>query len=766
LPASNNVWARHADRVLTHRGLTLFLCLALTLACALGIPSLRFSTDYRVYFSPDNPDLAALEKLEENFGRAETILMALTPAAGDVFNRDTLEAVRFLTTEVSRIPYARSAASLANYYDAHGDRDSISAEPLLPEGPLAGIDLAALKQRALNEPRLIHGLLSPQGDVAGVVYFFELPHQKPNEENAQVAAAIRALVTQAEAAHPGLKIRMTGVVLLNDELMQQITRDMTLLNPVAYGLMFALLALFFFSVAASVGTLIVALMGIAVAFGTAGWLGITLSSASIAASIIILTLAIADSVHLLATTGTLAAGGADPLSALRGSMASNGQAIFMTTLTTAAGALGMNSADSPPYRHLGNLVAIGVVAAWFFSATFLPVWASYFPVRRQPLNGREVGALTWLVEFVIRRRNPILIVSILLTVAAAAAVPLNRFGDNYVEFFQPHVKFRQDAEYINQHLAGVQFVDYGVYAGAPEGVYDPQFLERIDAFAGWLEHQPGVVKVSSVLEVLKRLNQTMHDGDHAYYRLPDSRELAAQILLFYEMSLPSGQDLTHIVNLDKSAVRLGVQLEEMTSAQLQTFDENARAWMEQHWPAEMRTRGTGIAMLFANMAWRNFASMASGTLVSALLIVGLLWWSFRSLRLCLVSMLPNVLPALYAFGVWGLTIGKVSMSLAVVLSLTIGIVVDDTIHFLSHYGRARQNGDSPQDALRHAFAAVGSALWLLSAVLVGGFMVLLLSDFRLTAHLGLMTSLIIGISIFADFLLLSALLLWLERKKS
>lgn len=752
--------------MLAHRGLTLLLCVALVIGCGLGIPGLKFSTDYLVYFSKDNPDLEALQRLEQNFGRAETNLMAITPASGDVFNADTLEAVRYLTKQFGRVPYARNAASLANYYDAHGEQDSISAEPLLPEGSLDGVDMAALRQRALAEPRLIHGLLSPEGDVAGVVYFFELPHENATEESARVTQALRELVAETEAAHPGLKIRMTGVVILNDALMEQITRDLTVLNPVAYGLMFVLLALFFFSPTASLGTLLVALMGMAVAFGAAGWLGITLSSASVAASIIILTLAIADSVHLLTTAGTLAAEGVHPDQAMRRSLISNGQAIFMTTLTTAVGAMGMNSADSPPYRHLGNLVALGVLACWFFSATFLPVWTSWFPLRRRPLDGREAVLLQKMADFVIRRRNPILIVFIGITIVAAAAVPLNRFGDNYVEFFQPQVKFRQDAEYINHHLAGVQFIDYGIYAQDPEGVYDPQFLRHLDEFSDWLAKQPGVVKVSSILEVLKRLNETMHDGDKAYYALPDSRELAAQIILFYEMSLPTGQDLTHLVNLDKSAVRLGVQLEEMTSAQLQTFDENARAWMAQHWPPEMQTRGTGIAMMFANIAWRNFASMASGTLVSALLIVGLLWWTFRSLKLCLVSMLPNVLPALYAFGVWGLTIGKVSMSLAVVLSLTIGIVVDDTIHFLSHYGRSRRDGHSPPDALRHAFASVGSALWLLSAVLVGGFMVLLLSDFRLTAHLGLMTSLIIGISIFADFLLLSALLLWLERKQA
>lgn len=760
---ADKFWEQYADRVLQHRGVALFLCLALTLVCGLGLGELKFSTDYRSYFSPDNPDFAALEKLEQNFGRSETVLMALTPPGG-VFTREGVAAIRWLSAQWGRVPYARGSVSITSYYDARGENGEISAEPLIPEGELSDEDLARIRTRALNEPRLVHGIVSPQGDVAGVAYFFELPHADQAAESAVVASAVREIVSEAQAAYPGLQVHLTGVILLNETMRTTLRHDISVLNALSYALMFVLLGLFFLSPAAPGGTLIVALMGSATALGIAGWMGITLTAASVSASIIILTLSIADCVHLLSTASTLCSRGVAPAEAARASLRENGHAIFMTTLTTASGALGMLTADSPPYRHLGLLVAIGVTAAWIFSATLIPLWICKFPPRRAPLNGHDLRGTAWMADVVVRFRNPLLIGALLLTLGAAAAVPLNKFGDNYVEFFEPEVPFRKDTEYVNQHLTGVQYVEYGVYADGPDGVYDPAYLGHLDAFVVWLRSQAEVVKVNSVVDLIKRLNETMHDGDPAHYRLPASRDLAAQYLLFYEMSLPSGQDLTHLVNLEKSAVRISVQLTEMTSSQLQDFDERARGWMEQHWPAEMRTRGSGIAVLMANIAWRNFASMASGTVISALLIVGLLYISFGSLRLCLVSLLPNFLPALLAFGAWGLTITQVSMSLAVVLSLTVGIVVDDTIHFLSHYGKARRGGETPEQAVRHAFASVGTALWLISAVLVGGFLLLTLSDFRLTAHLGLMTSLIIGIAVVLDFFLLAPLLLWLERK--
>lgn len=759
------MWNRYTDWVLARPWLFATACILLTLACGSGLSRLKFSTDYREYFSADNPDLAALEKLEKNFGRNETVLFVVVPKDGNIFTPDTLQAMRELTGQWARVPYARGSISVTNYYDARSDGDSITAAPMLPEGPLKDIDLEAVRQRAINEPRLVHGLISPKGDVAGVVFYFEMPHQKPAEENTAVARAVLALADEAEQRHPNLEVRLSGVILLNEAMSTAIKHDNRSLNPFAYGLMFVLLALFFRGFSAAAGTLIVAIMGIVTALGIAGWMGITLAAASLASTIIILTLSIADCVHLLSTTAIEHARGADIRTAVRASLRGNSHAIFLTTLTTAVGALGLNSCDSPPYRDLGNIVAIGVTASWLYTAGFLPAWAISFPPRRAPLGSENATGLRWLAEFVIRHRNALLSGSAAFTLAMALALPLNEFGDNYVEFFDESLPFRADTEFINRHLTGVQFIDYGVYAQEADGVYEPAFLQHVDDFTAWLRAQPEVVKASSVADLIKRLNETMHGGDAAYYKLPGTRELAAQYLLFYEMSLPSGSDISHLVNLEKSGAHLSVQLTEMSSDQLRAFDERARDWMERHWPQEMQTRGSGIAVMFANIAWRNFASMASGTAISALLIAVLLYWAFGSLRLCLVSLIPNVLPALYGFGLWGLFVGKVDMSLAVVLSMTIGIVVDDTIHFLSHYGRARQAGDTPADALRHAFASIGPVLWLLSVVLVGGFVMLTLSDFKITAHLGALTSVVIGVSVLADFLMLAPLLLWLDRDR-
>ena len=255
----------------------------------------------------------------------------------------------------------------------------------------------------------------------------------------------------------------------------------------------------------------------------------------------------------------------------------------------------------------------------------------------------------------------------------------------------------------------------------------------------------------------------MHGDDPTQFRLPDSREEAAQHLLFYEMSLPNGQDLTHLVDLDKSAIRLTVLLNTISSSELEAFDGRAQSWVAQNWPADLKARSSGMSALFAKVARSNFQSMSTGMLTSCALIAALLIWLSRSLKLGLISLVPNLTPILVGFGIWGLTVGKMGMSLAVVASLTLGIVVDDTMHVFSHYGAARRRGATSLEALREAYADVGAALWVTSATLVVGFAVLAWSNFMLTVHLGLLTSLILALALIAEFVLTPTLLLWLDR---
>jgi predicted RND superfamily exporter protein len=385
------------------------------------------------------------------------------------------------------------------------------------------------------------------------------------------------------------------------------------------------------------------------------------------------------------------------------------------------------------------------------------------PMRIKP--HKEVFQLSMqrLADFVIRNHTKLLIVigdsSLLIT----AMIPKNQLNDVFVEYFDESIEFRTHTDYVADNLTGMYFIDYAIPAGETGGVSNPDYLRNVEDFANWMRQQPEVLHVNTITDIFKRLNRNMHADDDAWYRLPEERELAAQYLLLYEMSLPYGLDLNNQIDLDKSATRVSVTLKTISSNEVLKLERLAQQWFADHAP-ELAVKGASPTIMFANIGKRNIESMLVGTSVALVLISLLLVFALRSLKLGIISLIPNLLPAGVAFGLWGLFVGEVGLALSVVTAMSLGIVVDDTVHFLSKYVRARrEKGLRAADAVRYAFSTVGVALWVTTMVLVAGFLVLSQSAFELNAGMGLLTAIVIVIALFLDFFLLPPILIKTEE---
>ena len=270
--------------------------------------------------------------------------------------------------------------------------------------------------------------------------------------------------------------------------------------------------------------------------------------------------------------------------------------------------------------------------------------------------------------------------------------------------------------------------------------------------------------VATFTDVMKRLNKNMHGDDEAYYALPESRELAAQYLLLYEMSLPYGLDLNNQINIDKSATRLTVTLDNISAIDVRTLVESGQAWLVANAPVATQSVGSGPLVMFAYISGINIRSMLIGSTLALVLISALMVLALRSVRLGLLSFIPNLIPGAIAFGIWGLASGVVNLGLSIVIGMTLGIVVDDSIHFMTKYLRARREmGVDSQGAVRYAFATVGRALTATSVILVIGFSILSTSAFAMNADMGKMTAITITLALVVDFLFLPPLLMAVDR---
>ncbi len=758
----------YADWVLRWRWPVMVLALALIAAAGSGGQRLRFTADYRVFFGAENPELQAFEALQNTYTKNDNVLFVLTPKDGEVFTARTLASVEWLTREAWQIPYSIRVDSIANFQHTRAEEDDLVVTDLVSgaEG-LDGEALARIKAIALAEPLLLNKLIPPDTRVTGVNVTVQLPGIDAGAEVPEVVAFARELAQRLRERDANLEVRLAGVVMMNNAFPEATEGDLGLLLPLMFGAVVLTLALLLRFVTGTLVAVVVIVASVLTAMGIAGWLGIRLTPPSATAPTIILTLAVADCVHLLTTfLYEMRAHGRDKLAAMHESLRVNLQPVFMTSITTAIGFLSMNFSDAPPFHDLGNIVAIGVMAAFVFSVTLLPALIVVLPVRVRPGRADGGHAMDGVAEFVIRRRRELLWGVGLVIVALVAMIPRNQLNDEFVKYFDQSIEFRRDTDYATEHLTGTYFIDYALPAADSGGISDPAFLRKVEEFAQWWREQPETVHVNTLTDILKRLNKNLHGDDPAYYRLPEDRELAAQYLLLYEMSLPYGLDLNNQINVDKSATRVSVTLPSLSTNQVLELERRASAWLEANAPEHMRAMGSSPAVMFSHIGERNIRSMLTGTTVALVLISMILIVALRSLRIGLVSMIPNLMPAGMAFGLWGLLVGQIGLSLSVVASMSLGIVVDDTVHFLSKYLRARrERGASPADAVRFAFRTVGTALWITSLVLAIGFGILALSAFELNSGMGLLTAIVIVLALAADFFFLPPLLMKLEERR-
>ncbi len=451
--------------------------------------------------------------------------------------------------------------------------------------------------------------------------------------------------------------------------------------------------------------------------------------------------------------------------ALIESLRINLQPVFLASLTTAIGFLMMNFSDVPPFRHLGNFVAIGVVTSFIMSVTFLPALISLLPVRVKENKEDHDRLMEKFGDFVVRRRSFLFWGMCALILILLTGLPRNDLNDVFVHYFDETIDFRLDSDFSTDNLTGIYNIEYSLNSGEPGGISNPGYLHDVDAFANWFRLQPEILHVNTYSDITKRLNKNMHGDDQAMYKIPDERNLAAQYLLLYEMSLPYGLDLNNQINVDKSAIRLTTTLETLSSNELISIEERAETWLVNNAPHIESGHGTGTSIMFAHIGKRNIISMLYATTLALISISLVLIVALRSIKIGLISLIPNLAPAAMGFGLWGYMVGEIGLSLSVVSTMTLGIVVDDTVHFLSKYLRARREKHlCPENAVRYAFATVGRALLITSIVLVAGFLILATSAFQLNSGMGLLTAIVIILALFADFLFLPPLLIKLEEK--
>lgn len=464
--------------------------------------------------------------------------------------------------------------------------------------------------------------------------------------------------------------------------------------------------------------------------------------------------------------------GEPKLNAIKNAMLLNFKAILFTSLTTVIGFLTLNFNDSPPFHDLGNISAIGVVCALVFSVFTLPALMAITPFRKKKIKKNfNRSTIDKYLEFGVTKllnyRKTVLFVFAGLSLLFIVLSFGNVFSDNYIKYFSPRIKFRQDTDHIMGKMTGIYNIDFKINGGAEQSITTPEYIILLDLFEQWLYKQEHVRHVNGIHDIIKRVNKSMHNDDMSYFEVPGSADLISQYLLAYEMSVPYGLDLSSQINLDKSASKFSIIVDNISSEELLLLTANAEQWLRDNASTIMISEGASVPIMFAHMGNRQIKGMIKGGLIALILISILLILLLRNFKLGLLSLLPNLLPVFFAFGFWGLFIGQVNSAAAMVFGMTLGVIVDDTVHVLVKYMYAKEKlSYGIKAAITYTVVHVGKAIIATSAILFAGFAVLGFSNFEMNSAMGKMSVLVILAALILDLFFLPILIFLVESRKS
>ncbi len=728
-----------------------------------GLSNLYFDSSYRAYFSEENPELIAFESMEKIYTKEDNIIIILKSKEGNLFQAKNLRPIEELTKRTWNMPYSIRVDSITNFQLISNFGETIEIKNAVENAAdLNAGELELLRTRLLKQPELRNKIISPDGKTTGIIATVQIPADKRTEATTEIAQWSKSLITNfAKEYNTQFTVALSGTVIMDYTFTEIGTQDSTFLVPISVTLMFVILGILVGTFIGATPILTITIMSIISAMGAGGFFNYPLTSVTVTAPIIILTVAIANSVHVLSSFLDNYRLGKEE--ALKASIQQNLQPVFLASITTAIGFLTMNFSEVPPFNHLGNIVSIGIIFSLIFTFTILPIVLMWLPVKPNPKSNRAdkilKGTLIYSKEIVLNHTHPILWCSIILITISLINIPKNELNDIFVHWFDQRVDFRKATDFMEDNLTGIYSINYSLDSGVTNGINNPKYQRDIEKLYTWLQNLPETVHVLSFTTAIKSLNKYINFGNEQHYRLPDSREAAAQYLLLYEMSLPYGLDLNNQINVDKSSSKLTLTTKTLSTKETIQLNNKILRWVEKNCSSIQKVHGAGTVLMFSNIGERNIKAMLVGTTSAIFLISIILALSLKSISIGLISLFANLVPAVIGFGIWGIFVGQVGLSLSVVTGMTFGIVIDDTVHFLTKYLKARriQNFSKPE-AIKFAFDSVGKALLITSLVLIAGFALLTTSSFYMNSGMGLMTAIIIMIALLSTFIFLPTLL--------
>ncbi len=777
----NHGFALTANWSLTHRWWVFAFAFLILAASVYFSQFVRMNNSFDAYFNDTDPAYKAYLQYREDFGSDEIayLLYDASDFEHGVFNLELMTLINDLTYELDQeLPFVDEVKSLANIEVMTGDDEGLNILLIEEEWPIDQEQLIRFGELILSKPMYINGYLTEDKKFGAIRIDMQKSSIDPidqirlDPEGGDDLENVYPQVTEtvlteilSRPKYQDITFHISGDVPLNSAFNRIAMADMGITLGLSV-IVISLLLLYFFkgSIIGVLGPISVVFLSIMITLGFMGIVNWDMDIMFAMVPTLLLSIGIAQAVHIISEFRLLHTELGDRGEAIKATLGLIGAPCLLTSLTTAAGFMALSISPIKTISHMAVYTSLAVIAAFFLSITLLSFFLSFG--KQQSKQAIEAKAhqplihqtLLNIANLTIRFPKAITAFSAALFILAFMGISQLKIDSNFLLDFKKDEPIRVTTEYIDSTMGGMGSLLYLFDTQQEGGIKNPEVLKEIEAFQNFVNTQhPKVQKTYSIVDLLKDINQSFNGGDAKFHTIPDDPTLIAQYLLVYEMS--GGKELHEFVSPDYARANLEVRTQLVNSSEVaklkQTFDD----YLKENPIKNSSYEFSGIGALWVQLIDYISISQLQGVLLAFVVISIMMCFIFRSIKIGLISMIPNIAPAILSVGLIGWLGFYLDYMKLLIAPIAIGIAVDDTIHMMTRLQHAFQVHRNYAKAIQEAMTSIGRALLMTSIILVCGFLSFTVAQMDSQMWFGILLALTIFIALIADFFLMPALVL-------
>ncbi|MBU4477800.1 MAG: MMPL family transporter [Elusimicrobia bacterium] len=758
-----NLCNKWIDFALRRSRVVLFIYALLIVGGLWSVAHIRLDYMTDSFFDPTTHNFIETKKIEKEFniGSGEALVVL---HADDIFTEKNLRFIDKLTLQFENMKYVEDVISLTTVNDILGEKDNFIVEKLIEEVPSGSDALQDLRKKATTNPLFAKNVISPDGKTAGIiVQVSEVPELLGGEKRIVVENIEKILASGIPA---GMEIHLSGGIPLSYYYSEFMAHDMSIFLPLALVLMIATLFIAFRKVkvmaAPAAGTSVSLLFTMSLFY----LFDLPLNNVTVVVPPVIMGCIVGDSLHFV--MHTLRKRGKDKTLLLASSMRELFIPCFMTSITTFGGFISLVSSDSPAVRQMGAIAGAGMLIGWFVTFTFLPALMMQIKglggslVDEMKVEDSDSGVnrlLSGICDFIIRYSKIIVIAWLALGCAVLPGILNIKVESSLLAQLDSNSQIYKSVVFTEKNLTGIQLLHFSFKTQSENGIKNPAILRQMEKLQRHLETMPEVDKTMSVVDYLKQMNKSFHEEKNEFYVVPETREMVSQYTLLY-----GEDDLEKLVDSGWSWGLVTARMKERNSAEYIRILAEMRGYVRDNISGPFDIEIVGPTVTEAEGVTTVTNGQIRSLIQSFCIVFGLMFIMFRSFSAGFVSMMPNVIPLMINFGIMGFFGIRLDTATSIISAVTLGIIVDHTIHYVHGFGKNLRKTGNYEFAMRETMMEKGSAMIFTTAILMCSFGVAIFSNFVPIFQFGLLCTGLMITAMIGDMLVIPALAIWFKPR--